>query len=252
TLEESISHNESVSDTILNELNIRTGDLNELFYKQVTERSENESESDTEKASDTRHELSDEIKSHNNDFLFSLQKLASPNFFSDQRKLQQVARSNQQWQDEIFKMVYIVAFVKKEMLTEMKDRTEDLQTAISVSKNEKPATELGRIVSKNKQHHDAIQQELDKSTTLPSMKKRQLSPMIHKSSWHMKIWLVKSLSNICKMLLSRTYNHTYDIYYICCKYIICMLYVYTTDNIKKNNYYFLIIKGTNLSGVVCN
>ncbi|ETO06603.1 hypothetical protein RFI_30786 [Reticulomyxa filosa] len=156
--------NQSASGTVLDEFNARTGDLrrlNELFYKPVTKRSVNESESDTEKANDTRHELLDEVISRNNDFLFSLQKLASPNFFSDQRELQQVVSSNQQWQDEIFKMVHIVAFVKREMLTEMKDRTEDLQTAISVLKNEKPATELDRIVSKNKQRHDAIQQALE-------------------------------------------------------------------------------------------
>ncbi|ETO34863.1 hypothetical protein RFI_02224 [Reticulomyxa filosa] len=92
----------------------------------------------------------------------------------------------------------------------------------TILKNEKLATELDCIVSKDKQRNDAIQQALDSSTvlspkviiieqihlllllehipmwTLLPLKKRQLSSMICKSSWPMKIWFVKSLSNICK------------------------------------------------------
>ncbi|ETN98423.1 hypothetical protein RFI_39079 [Reticulomyxa filosa] len=169
--------------------------------------------------------------------------------------------------NEIFKM---------EMLTEMKDLTEDLQTAINVPKNEKPATELDRIVSKNKQRYDAIQQALDSSTvlslkviiveqthllfllepilmqTLPPLKKRQLLPMIYKLSWPMKILFGKSLSNICKTLLSRICNHKYDIYYIYYTYISFVCYMFVQLIISKKKNYFLIIKDTNSSGVVVN
>ncbi|ETO04712.1 hypothetical protein RFI_32684, partial [Reticulomyxa filosa] len=239
TSEESISTNESDNETVLNEFNVRTGDLNELFYKPVTKRNENESESDTEKASNIRYKLLDDVISHTMTFCsvcrsWHCKLLFRPHRVATSGELKStMARRNLQNGAHC-------RLCEKDMLTETKD-----QTAISVLKNEKPATELDCIVFKDKQYYDVILQASENST-LNRTNAFASTQNANSAGTEQKAVVVNDMqiklahenidckeSNICKMLLSRTYNHTYEFII----YAIHIYYLYA-DNIQKKIFFF--------------
>ncbi|ETO18422.1 hypothetical protein RFI_18843, partial [Reticulomyxa filosa] len=171
------------NEAIINEFNARSDDLrrlNELFYntpKEVRQsqfqapsqdqtQSQRQSQVEQEASADGRDEILDEIIARNNDFVSKVQSGTGSRLVSNNNELHKVTEVNQRWQDEVLKMVHVIMFVKKQMLAELKERTNDLQTAISVLRYEKPVSILDTILTNNKQRHTTMGQALEELNKL--------------------------------------------------------------------------------------